>query len=102
MDRSQVQDWLDRYIAAWRANQREPIEALFTEDATYRFRPYDDNRMARGIGEIIDAWLNQPDDPNSWDRTRCSPRMATAPSPPAPAATYPAARRATSSTTTFS
>lgn len=67
MDRSQVQDWLDRYVAAWRANQRQPIEALFTEDATYRFRPYGDNRMARGISEIVDAWLNQPDEPNSWE-----------------------------------
>ena len=33
MDTSAVQDWLDRYVAAWRANQPEAIEALFTADA---------------------------------------------------------------------
>jgi len=38
MDRSGVQRWLDRYIAAWRANEPEPIEALFTDDVVYRYR----------------------------------------------------------------
>ena len=31
MRREDVQGWLDRYIAAWRANQRGPIEQLFTD-----------------------------------------------------------------------
>ena len=36
MERSQVQDWLDRYVAAWRANEREPIAAIFSDDVVYR------------------------------------------------------------------
>ena len=40
MDHATVQDWLDRYIAAWRSNEAEPIAGLFTEDAVYRYRPY--------------------------------------------------------------
>lgn len=43
MTHPQLQDWLDRYIAAWRANEREPIEVLFTGDATYRYHPYGDD-----------------------------------------------------------
>ena len=36
---SEVQDWLDRYIEAWRKNDPELVEALFSNDAVYRFRP---------------------------------------------------------------
>ena len=35
-----VQRWLDAYIDAWRRNERDPIRALFTEDATYSFGPF--------------------------------------------------------------
>lgn len=68
MNRSDVQDWLDRYIAAWRANERGPIEELFTEDAVYRWQPYGpDDRHAFGRDAIVDAWLDKPDDPDSWE-----------------------------------
>jgi hypothetical protein len=68
MNRADVQGWLDRYIAAWKANERGPIEDLFTEDATYRWRPYgpdDDN--AHGRAAIVTGWLEEDDDPNSWE-----------------------------------
>jgi hypothetical protein len=68
MNRSDLQAWLDRYVEAWRANEREPIEALFTEDARYRWRPYgDDDRAAIGRDAIVDAWLADPDDPASYE-----------------------------------
>jgi hypothetical protein len=68
MDRSAVQAWLDRYVAAWRANARGPIEALFTEDAAYRFHPYDgEDDVVRGSSAIANAWLENPDEPDSWD-----------------------------------
>jgi hypothetical protein len=68
MDRTAVQDWLDRYVAAWRANQREPIEALFTEDVVYRWRPYESHEAARGIDAVVDAWLGDTqDDPKGWE-----------------------------------
>jgi hypothetical protein len=68
MGRAEVQAWLDGYVAAWRANERGPIEALFTEDATYRFHPYGgEDAVVRGSSAIADAWLENPDDPDSWD-----------------------------------
>ena len=68
MNRSDVQAWLDRYVEAWRANAREPIEALFSEDATYRYRPYaDPARTVVGNAAIATDWLEEPDDPTSWE-----------------------------------
>jgi len=68
MDRDTLQGWLDRYVQAWRANQPEPISALFSEDAVYRYRPYGgDEQALRGRQAIVDGWLEAPDDPGSWD-----------------------------------
>jgi len=68
MNREDVQAWLDRYIEAWRANERGLIEALFTEDAVYRYRPYHGPDQASiGFSEIANGWLAQPDDPGSWE-----------------------------------
>ena len=68
MDHAAVQDWLDRYVAAWRANEREPIEGLFTEDATYSWRPGGTpDSTATGREAIVDGWLEEQDDPDSWE-----------------------------------
>ncbi len=68
MNHTDLQSWLDRYVDAWRANERAPIEALFTDDATYRFRPYDSYPAAHGIEEIVDAWLGDSrDEPGTWE-----------------------------------
>jgi SnoaL-like domain len=68
MNRSDVQAWLDRYVQAWRANQPEPIAALFSDEATYRYRPYGgDEAGAIGRAAIVEAWLEQPDEPDSWE-----------------------------------
>lgn len=68
MDHADVQRWLDRYVLAWRANQPEPIIALFTDDAVYRYHPYGgDADASRGAAGIADAWLEQPDDPTTWE-----------------------------------
>lgn len=69
MDRGDVQAWLDRYIEAWNANERAAIEALFTPDVVYRFRPWADS-AARGIDEVVDAWLGESrDEPGTWEAT---------------------------------
>ena len=65
MDVSSVQHWLDGYVAAWRANEREAILALFSEDVSYRFHPFGD--PVRGNAAVADAWLEEPDAPDSWD-----------------------------------
>jgi SnoaL-like domain len=68
MNRSDLQAWLDRYVAAWRANEPDPISELFTEDAVYRWRPYGgDDHAVRGRDAIVDSWLEEPDDPTSWN-----------------------------------
>jgi ketosteroid isomerase-like protein len=68
MDRSAVQDWLDRYVAAWRANDAMPIEELFSDDAVYGYRPWDsDDHTIRGRDAIVGSWLDEPDEPASWE-----------------------------------
>jgi hypothetical protein len=68
MDREAVQDWLTRYVEAWRGNAHEPIEALFTDDAVYRYRPYGgDEHAAVGLAEVVESWLEEPDAPDSWE-----------------------------------
>lgn len=68
MTREQVQDWLDRYVEAWRANEREPIVGLFTDDVVYRWRPYSSYPSAVGIDAVVDAWLGETrDEPDAWE-----------------------------------
>jgi ketosteroid isomerase-like protein len=68
MNRSDVQTWLDRYVEAWKTNEAGPIEALFTEDAVYGYRPWDsDEHTVRGRDAIVASWLEEPDAPASWD-----------------------------------
>ena len=68
MTHAEVQRWLDAYIAAWRTNAREPIAALFAEDAVYGYRPWDsDEQTVRGRDAIVASWLEDPDDPARWE-----------------------------------
>lgn len=68
MTRDDVQAWLDRYVEAWRANERGPIEALFTDDAVYSYRPWDDaDHTMRGREALVTSWLEEPDEPASWE-----------------------------------
>jgi ketosteroid isomerase-like protein len=68
MSRTDVQAWLDRYVEAWRTNDRDQIESLFTEDCVYRYRPYGgDARAAIGREAIVQAWLDEDDPPGSWE-----------------------------------
>ncbi|MGH2488628.1 MAG: nuclear transport factor 2 family protein [Candidatus Limnocylindria bacterium] len=60
-------DWLDRYEQAWRNNDAAQIADLFTEDAVYRWHPWEEpSDGADGRDEIVQAWLDQPDDPDDW------------------------------------
>ena len=68
MNRSDVQNWLDRYVEAWKANEAAPIEALFTDDAVYGYRPWDSaEHTFRGRVAIVASWLDDTDAPDSWD-----------------------------------
>ena|SRR5687767_738535 len=68
MTRDDVQAWLDRYLEAWRANERGPIEALFTDDAVHSYRPWDSDEMTlTGRDAIVTGWLEDQDEPGSWE-----------------------------------
>src|SRR4051812_41942267 len=61
MDRATVQDWLDRYSRAWEMYDAAEIGALFADDASYRFHPWDEgDRIERGREAIVKSWV-EPD-----------------------------------------
>ena len=55
MTHAEVQDWLDRYVRAWETYSEADVRALFTEDAEYRYHPWDEPE--RGLDTIVDAWF---------------------------------------------
>jgi hypothetical protein len=63
-DRKALQHWLDNYEKAWRSNDAETIGALFTDDAVYRWHPWDDGIVGREA--IVSAWLDDTDEPDAW------------------------------------
>jgi ketosteroid isomerase-like protein len=68
MTHDDVQKWLDGYIAAWASNDSADIGDLFTDDAVYSYRPWENDDMTvRGRDAIIESWLREKDDPSSWE-----------------------------------
>ena len=68
MTHEQVQEWLDRYIAAWSSNDADDIAALFSEDVVYSYRPWvDEGVTVRGRDAVVSSWLENPDDPGDWE-----------------------------------
>jgi ketosteroid isomerase-like protein len=65
MDKQRVSEWLDAYVDAWRSYDRAKIAGLFAEDAEYRYHPYDD--PVRGRDAIVESWLEDPDEPGTYD-----------------------------------
>ncbi len=72
MTREQLQAWLDAYVDAWRSYEPEAIGALFSEDATYAYEPWDE--PLRGRDAIVEGWLGDRDEPGSWE-ARYEPLM---------------------------
>ncbi len=76
MERRQVEDWLRRYVEAWRSRDRAAIGELFAADAAYRYHPYDpDEAVVRGREAIVRAWIegepagvaSTPDEPGTFE-----------------------------------
>ena len=65
MDHAAFQDWLNRYIAAWRSGEAGDIGALFSADVVYSYRPY--SEPVRGRAAVVADWQRSPDEPGSWD-----------------------------------
>jgi ketosteroid isomerase-like protein len=65
MDGARLQSWLDAYVEAWRSYDRDAIAALFADDASYAYHPYDE--PLRGRDAIAESWLSEQDAPGSWE-----------------------------------
>lgn len=59
MTRQEVDRWLDAYVEAWKTYDRDQIEALFAEQVSYRYHPWDD--PIEGRAAVIDSWLGEGD-----------------------------------------
>ncbi|HET7168722.1 MAG TPA: nuclear transport factor 2 family protein [Candidatus Limnocylindrales bacterium] len=64
MDRAGFHDWLARYVDAWRLNDPVAIGDLFSPDVRYAFDPFSEAVVGRNA--VIQAWLDDPDEPESW------------------------------------
>ncbi|MEX2612309.1 MAG: nuclear transport factor 2 family protein, partial [Gaiellaceae bacterium] len=64
MDESRFQRWLDAYVDAWKSGDESAIGELFSEDAEYRYHPWE--VPTRGRDAIVASWLDEPDEPDSW------------------------------------
>ena len=57
MDRIDVDEWLESYVAAWKSYDRDEIGALFSADVEYRYHPYDE--PVRGRDAVVSSWLGE-------------------------------------------
>ena len=66
MTRDEVQRWLDDYVLAWKSYDAEQIGALFSENATYLYHPFDTDPLV-GRDAIVGDWLENRDEPGSYE-----------------------------------
>ena len=67
MDEASVARWLTDYVAAWESYDAEAIGLLFSDDATYRWHPWDESdKVAHGREAIVASWIEDQDAPGSW------------------------------------
>ncbi len=66
MDYTELQHWLDAYIEAWKSYDGAAIGALFSEDARYRYHPWETDDVVQGRANIVASWLEDRDRPGSW------------------------------------
>ena len=57
VDREQVRAWLGAYKAAWKSYDREQIAALYAENVSCRYRPYDEPIVGRAA--VVESWFGE-------------------------------------------
>ena len=67
MNREFLQEWLEKYVEAWRTYEPEKIRNLFSENALYFYSPFDEQNHLRGREAIVEDWLKEPDPVGSWE-----------------------------------
>lgn len=69
--KTDFEKWIQRYLKAWKTNDKNDIAALFTEDATYLTQAF--REPWRGRENIVKEWIgradweNEPKDEWSFD-----------------------------------
>ncbi|HEY7632292.1 MAG TPA: nuclear transport factor 2 family protein [Thermoleophilaceae bacterium] len=66
MDRTAVDKWLEAYVEAWKSYDPEQIGALFADNVTYRYHPYD--KPVIGREAVVESWLGEGDHPGASTR----------------------------------
>jgi ketosteroid isomerase-like protein len=66
MDHAAAQQWLDRYVAAWKSYDADDIGALFSDDVSYRYHPTDEPVIGRSA--VVASWLGEADDESASTR----------------------------------
>ena len=57
--------WLRAYVRAWETYDPDAVAALFSEDATYSYYPFDE--PVRGRLAIIASWLDHKDPAGTYE-----------------------------------
>jgi hypothetical protein len=65
MEEKRVSEWLSGYRDAWQSYDPAAIGALFSENASYRYHPYDE--PVRGREAIVASWLEDRDAEGSYE-----------------------------------
>ena len=65
MDRQAFQNWLDRYVEAWKTYDEQKIADLFSDDVLYKYSPQDEG--LKGRDAVVQSWLDEKDDPDTYD-----------------------------------
>jgi ketosteroid isomerase-like protein len=66
VDRTAVDKWLEAYVEAWKSYDPEQIGALFADNVTYRYHPYD--KPVIGREAVVESWLGEGDHPGASTR----------------------------------
>jgi ketosteroid isomerase-like protein len=64
IDHHHVARWLNAYVDAWKSYDPAAIGELFSEDAAYRYNPFDE--PVQGREAIVASWLNDRDTPGTY------------------------------------
>jgi SnoaL-like domain len=71
MTHEELQEWLDRYIEAWKSYDPDEIGALYSEGVVCRYHAYDEPIIGRDA--VIRSWTGEGkgaperDEPGTWE-----------------------------------
>lgn len=65
VERATVQNWLDRYVSAWKGYDPQEIGDLFSENAIYAYNPF--TEPVEGRAAIVASWLDDTDAAGTYD-----------------------------------